>query len=163
MLKSPTAGGSSVLSEALSVELLTRLLPLRLVKTEAELVLPRNRLPMTDYTCCLPLLGVGAGLIGVSVTRAVAYQRRYTADDASQLITRKLRAILLANHHYRFEKHILHVWAESGANASLVRRVCSRLAQDLKGNTVILLSTVNAESVFFNNNLHLSRKVEGKK
>ncbi|KAF7730698.1 hypothetical protein EC973_001647 [Apophysomyces ossiformis] len=161
MLRSSNAGGSSLLSEALSIELLGRLFGMDLVKTETELVY-RYSGPITDYAGRLPRLvatAANTNTLGVSVTRAVAYKRRYTKEDATHLLKRKLQGILQSNENIafpKFNKQILHVWTESGANAELVQRVCKKLSNDLRGNTIVLITTVNASSVFFNNNSHLS-------
>ncbi|KAG0179961.1 hypothetical protein DFQ28_003550 [Apophysomyces sp. BC1034] len=159
MLRSPNAGGSSVLSEALSIELLARLFGMDLVKTETELTYRYRGRPITDYACRPPRLVTRANdTLGVSVTRAVAYKRRYTKQDATHLLTKKLQGILQSTENIinpKFDKQILHVWAESGANADLVKRVCRKLSLALRGNTIVLITTVNASSVFFNNNDHL--------
>src|ERR1700759_1482358 len=57
MLASPNAGGSSIRSEALSMELLNRLLGAQISKTEMELAYSRSHSPITDYSCVLPNLG----------------------------------------------------------------------------------------------------------
>ncbi|KAI9494191.1 hypothetical protein BDB00DRAFT_871714 [Zychaea mexicana] len=159
VLTTPTGGKTSqtsTLSEALSVELLTRLLGSNLTKTETELEYTRYG-PMTDYAC-----RVQDSHLGVSVTRAMSYWRKkeYTRQDAVKLLTRKLRGILESSENIAnasFDKQILHVLAMSGHHAAQVKRACKRLSQDLKSDTIIFITTVKADSVFFNSNRHLEK------
>ncbi|KAI8353996.1 hypothetical protein BD560DRAFT_408128 [Blakeslea trispora] len=154
LLSTPNAGGSSVYSEALSIEFLSRLLGVNLYKTETELVYHGSkevRGPMMDYACLYQNL-----ILGVSVTRAMAYQRQYTKQDAHDLLNKKLRNIVQSSENIantRFDRHILHVWTESGKNAALVNKICRKLKLvEQYHNTVVLITTVNTDLVFFNDN-----------
>lgn len=166
LLSTPNAGGSSVYSEALSVELLSRLLGVNLFKTETELVYDFPNVynnggsgPIMDYACHYRTSNHDMLTLGVSVTRAMAYNRHYTKEDAFHLIEKKMKNIVKSSQsivNAKFDRHILHVWTESGKNAAVVKRVCRKL----KGNenfkdTIILISTVNHDMVFFNDNHHL--------
>ncbi|KAI9598143.1 hypothetical protein BDF19DRAFT_265722 [Syncephalis fuscata] len=93
---SPNAGGSSILSEILSCELISRWLGAKLLLTEMEVCYFPSGGPMTDYICEL-----GDGLsISVSVTRAMtAPHKTYTRADARRLIRKKLRGVIGATRH----------------------------------------------------------------
>lgn len=92
MLQLPNAGGSSLASEALALEVLARAFSARLLMTETEL---HYNMPskMTDFA--VTLFGEK---IGVSVTRAVKWAPdepgvEMTSDDAAHLLRKKLTAI----------------------------------------------------------------------
>ncbi|KAI8147468.1 hypothetical protein BJV82DRAFT_575443 [Fennellomyces sp. T-0311] len=158
VLTAPTGGRtsqSSVMSEALSVELLSRLLGSDLTKTETELMYASEG-PMTDYAC-----QIHNTQLGVSVTRAMSYWGNYTKEDAIKLLTRKLNGILRSSERIvnaSFDKQILHVLTMSGRDAAMVKRACRQLSQELKSDTVILITTLNTESVFFDSNQSLAKK-----
>lgn len=152
VLTTPNAGGSSLVSEVLSAEVLDRLLGIRAIKTEMELVY-RQPGPITDFAIQLDT----QVWWGVSVTRALAYKRRLTAYDCQRLLTKKLGGILVSTENVVdcvFERQILHVWTRSGKDAGLVRRVCSKLPSELVSNTLVLITTANSEAVFFSNELN---------
>jgi hypothetical protein len=163
LLSSPNAGGSSIYSEALSVELLSRLLGVNLFKTEKELVYQYPEEddnggsgPILDYACHYMTSSHQLLTLGVSVTRAMAYHRNYTRQDANKLVNRKLKNMIKSSQgivNTKFDRHILHVWTESGKNAALIRRVCRKLQMhEHYRNTIVLISTVNTDLVFFNAN-----------
>ncbi|KAI8082607.1 uncharacterized protein B0P05DRAFT_570835 [Gilbertella persicaria] len=161
ILSTPNAGGSSIYSEALSIEFLSRLLGVDLFKTETELIYdyPEENNnggtgPIMDYACHYQQL-----TLGVSVTRAMAYQRPYTKQDAYDLLIKKLAAIVKSSQNIantKFDRHILHIWTESGKNAALVNKICRKLrVHEQCKDTIILITTVNTQLVFFNHNLSL--------
>lgn len=169
LLHTPNAGGSSIYSEALSIELLSRLLGVNLFKTETELeyYFPEENEnggsgPIMDYAAVYYQNNKKKLTLGVSVTRAMAYNRHYTKEDAVQLLTKKLRNMVKSSQgivNAKFDRHILHVWTESGKNAALVKRVCKKLLKQAGyQDTIVLISTVNTDLVFFNNNDHLLKK-----
>ncbi|ELU02307.1 hypothetical protein CAPTEDRAFT_209470 [Capitella teleta] len=80
------AGGSSIISEFLSYELMHRCFGAKLRKTEMEM--NSNGGPMTDYTC-----DIFGKYLAVSVTRAMAYNKKFTFKDALKLIEKKLENI----------------------------------------------------------------------
>ncbi|KAG0186153.1 hypothetical protein DFQ28_008255, partial [Apophysomyces sp. BC1034] len=152
LLRTPNAGGSSVESEALSIEVLNRLFGVDLLKTERELRYTTLSGPITDYSC--QTTGKYRTTLGVSVTRAMAFRRRFTKQDATKLVTKKLRGILRSSQaveNETFDRQVLHIWTESGADATVVRRVCSKLPEEIMGNTFILITSINSKSVFFSN------------
>ncbi|CAG8783894.1 10480_t:CDS:1, partial [Gigaspora rosea] len=86
--------------------------------------------------------------IGVSVTRAFAYRRRYTKHDAYRLLTKKLKGVDSSTRNIlntRIWKQILHIWCPSGRVANIVRKVYSKLSKDYTSNTIVMLTVVNCE------------------
>lgn len=136
-------GGSSEYSEALSIELFNRLVGLNLVKTETEMKVAEG--PLLDYAAMYN----NALTVGVSVTRAVAFNRPYTKYDADKLLKRKLNAMVKANQGIQIDKYILHIWTQSGKTASIVKRITRKYAKDYK-DVIVLISIVNTDSIFFN-------------
>ncbi|RUS24513.1 hypothetical protein BC938DRAFT_473465 [Jimgerdemannia flammicorona] len=148
----PNAGGSSLLSEVLSLEFLERFLGVQLSKTEMEISYWPQGGPMTDYVARLPK-SLGERAIGVSVTRAMAYRRPYTRQDAERLLEKKLSGVFFANKcivNERITRQILHVWTPSGKVANVLRRAWERMSKDVLGNTVVVVSIVNSKWVFDN-------------
>jgi hypothetical protein len=157
LVNTPNGGGSSIYSEALSIELLTRLLDVRLTKTETELANKEKGGPLLDYACQLYYPPIRKNIsLAVSVTRAMSFNRSYTKEDASLLLIRKLNALQQAASQHDFDRQILHIWTESGRNAATVQKVCRKL--DVTSNTIVLLTIVNTHLVFFNDNHHLVKK-----
>lgn len=158
LLRAKNAGGSSMYSEALSIEVLSRLLGAQLYKTEMELEYRYPNVsgnggsgPLMDYACLYRGGNDQIMTVGVSVTRAMAYHRAYTKEDASVLVSKKLRNMIHSSQNIvntQFDRRILHVWTESGKNASLIRRQCKKFNHK---NTIVLISIVNTSLVFFNN------------
>lgn len=148
----PNAGGSSLLSEVLSLEFLERFLGLKLSKTEMEVAYWPQGGPMTDYVAHLPQ-ELGDSAIGVSVTRAMAYHRAYTKQDATRLLSKKLSGVIFSNQNIvneRIDRQILHIWTPSGKVANVVKRTWARMPRDLLGNTIVVISTVNSKWMFGN-------------
>lgn len=152
VLINPNAGGNSVLSEALSAELIDRLFPVHQIVTEMELQYSFSG-PITDYACHVLLQQHpnSRRCFGVSVTRAFAFRRRFTKADALRILEKKLYGICYSSKsvsNCRFERQILHIWTENGRDAAIVRRACAKLSPALRSNTLILITTVNLSSVF---------------
>ena len=151
MLSLPNAGGSSVLSEALSFELIARTFGASLEKCETELsyhLTPDGvGSKMTDYAIDM----YGGYPIGVSVTRAYKYRdgaepSGLDALDARDLLRKKLVAINASSRHvrnHRFRKQLLHVWALSHRDAMLLESEYARMPGSLRANTVLLIARCN--------------------
>lgn len=139
VLTTPNAGGNSEVSEALSFALLERMFGARLLCTEMEIDYRFMGGKITDYA--VELAGT---LIGVSVTRAMKFQGQFTEDDAVRLLTKKLTGVIWSTRNvskrHRWRKQILHVWATSAEVARIVERVWLTLDDDLKANTVVMLT-----------------------
>ncbi|KAG0083691.1 hypothetical protein BGZ92_010551 [Podila epicladia] len=152
MLNTPNAGGSSLLSEVLSCEMLNRCLGATLAKTEMEIKYLFAYQPITDYTVCLPSLSPRMH-VGVSVTRAFAFKGAYRRSDCRKLLYKKLRGILASTKNVideRFFKQILHVWVPNGKVARTVQATYKTLPIEVTRNTVVIISVVNAPWVFSN-------------
>ncbi|KAG0290570.1 hypothetical protein BGZ96_005964 [Linnemannia gamsii] len=152
MLNLPNAGGSSLLSEVLSCEMLYRCLGARLAKTEMEIKYFFAYQPMTDYTVSLPGLASGYH-VGVSVTRAFAYKGAYRRSECRKLLKKKLSGIKASTRNVmdeRLFKQILHVWVPNGKVARTVQATYRSLPVELTSNSVVVISVVNAAWVFNN-------------
>ncbi|CAG8741071.1 30313_t:CDS:2, partial [Racocetra persica] len=148
----PNAGGQSELSEILSCEIVERILGVELNKTEMEIEYFFMNQPMTDYL--VSFRNSSQFLLGVSVTRAFSYRRRYTKHDAYRLLSKKLSGINSSTRNIlkvRIWKQILHIWCPSGKVANIVRKVYSKLPKEYTSNTIIMLTVVNCKWVFTNN------------
>ncbi|KAI9488603.1 hypothetical protein BDB00DRAFT_847561 [Zychaea mexicana] len=150
VLCTPNAGGPSIMSEAMSAELIDRLVGIRNLLTETE-VQYTTKGPITDYACYSVSTSQA---LGVSVTRAMAFGRRFTARDAIRLMKKKINGINKSTKtvsNYKFERQILHVWAATGTDAAIVRRACAKIPDHIRNNTIILITTINMDSVFASN------------
>ncbi|KAI9268949.1 hypothetical protein BDA99DRAFT_503067 [Phascolomyces articulosus] len=150
ILSTPNAGGggvTSLMSEAVSAEVIDRLVGISKVLTEMEIQYSTKG-PITDYVCYSSSISQA---LGVSVTRAMAFGRRFTAKDAMRLMKKKISGInksTLTVSNYKFQRQILHVWAENGTDAAIVRRACAKIPDTIRKNTIILITTINMDSVF---------------
>ena len=147
---SANAGGSSIESEALSACLLERCFGAKLEKTEMEIEYFPAGGSMTDYMCemfCIKL--------GVSVTRAMKYKGQYTLEDAMALLSKKLTGVLNASKNVveGWHKQLLHVWTPSRQVALVVKEAYEQLGDEIKGNTVVLVTTACTASELFTNKL----------
>ncbi|KAG0262498.1 hypothetical protein DFQ27_002294 [Actinomortierella ambigua] len=171
MLCLPNAGGSSHLSEVLSLEILHRCLGAELAETEMEIRYFFAYQPITDYTVTVPslagLVGYGHGhghghahahhhgpvKLGVSVTRAFSFRGPYRRADCRKLLRKKLRGIIASSKNVvggKLYKQILHVLVPSGKVARTVYSTWKRMSAELVHNTVVVVSIVNAPWVFTN-------------
>ena len=137
----PNAGGNSVESEVLSYEMLYRCFGAQLHKTELEMSYFPEGGSITDYMCTMfetPL--------GVSVTRAMKYRGEFTFEDAQTLLYKKLKGVLNStrNSLEKWAKQVLHIWATSLEVTRILSTAYEFLPQDLKANTVVLVTTAKA-------------------
>ncbi|ORX52470.1 hypothetical protein DM01DRAFT_1336844 [Hesseltinella vesiculosa] len=143
----PNAGGSSLISEAMSMEMLARLFGAKLLFTELELKYASSRSPITDYAC-----QIGNSLVGVSVTRAMNYRQALTKTNARRLLLKKLSGINKSSQsvtNCSFDRQILHVWTQTSRDAATVKSLFDKMPQHLKSNTIILVTTINLPILFF--------------
>ena len=149
MLTLPNAGGTSMLSEVFSCEIMERILGVELSKTEMEVRYRFSNQPMTDYL--VKLRHKISVTIGISVTRAYAHRRRYTSQDARALLKKKLAGINSSTRNIigdRVWKQILHIWCPDGHTAKMVKRAYSKMNEAHNTNTVVVLSVVESGWVF---------------
>ncbi|XP_064597494.1 AAC-rich mRNA clone AAC4 protein-like [Liolophura sinensis] len=148
LLSVPNAGGSSVISEVLSYELLHTCFGATLLKTEMEVsYFPRGG-SITDYVC-----GLAGVKIGVSVTRAMKYQGNYTQNDACYLLKKKLSGIVQSSRNTleKWNKQILHVWTRSREDADHVKQAFDTMDSATRSNTLVLVTiATDCDAIFAN-------------
>jgi len=146
LLEHDNAGGSSRISEALSIELLNRAFGARLSKLELELRYWPSNGSITDFS-----VEVDGTCLGVSVTRAMGAPRsEYTVEAAESLLRKKLSGVLRSTETCcdEFTKQVLHIWAPSERCAQAVERAYERLPQSLIANTVVLVTVCGLMALF---------------
>lgn len=139
------AGGSSELSEAFSMELLSSVLGAKLDKTELELQYftgTEHRSKITDFSVV-----VDEQVIGVSVTRACCrwphVSGAFGIEDAVRLLTKKLDGVVESTKHVSnasWTKQLLHVFVPDEAVLSLLREAYDMVGAHLRANTVVVLT-----------------------
>lgn len=147
----PNAGGNSVNSEALSLELLNSLYGATLEATEMELRYFPLGSKITDYS-----VKVQNQLLGVSVTRAMKFgNSNFSKGDAKRLLEKKLYGVNASTkavlRKYRWKKQILHVFAEHKYIANILEDVYNNeIEEELKNNTIVIVTICeNADWIFF--------------
>lgn len=159
-LEIPNAGGSSRISEALSVQYMYQKLGAHTFSLEMEISY------WIEYKMCDFLMVDNTGEnVGVSVTRACPYpfHDEYTAERASELLTRKLYGLIVArdcvSEEHSFQKSILHVWC---MNIRVAERICEALEQirslelDKTYDGVHVICTVCQERQIYTNHSTIS-------
>ncbi|KAJ3440094.1 hypothetical protein M0812_16142 [Anaeramoeba flamelloides] len=153
LLETENAGGSSIISEALSFEVLHRLFRCKLLATEMEIQYKDPHSPITDYA-----ISIDGQAFGVSVTRAMKWPigSTFTTVDGTKLLKKKLSGIIKSTKNAinpKFEKQILHIWAENSKTKDTLIDIWENdLCDSLKSNTFILITTAenNCEYIFWN-------------
>ncbi|THD21237.1 hypothetical protein D915_007895 [Fasciola hepatica] len=153
MLNTPNAGGSSILSEVLSFEVLSRYLRAELYKMETEIQYFPKGGPMTDYVISVPRWSKNPRTrtlmrIAVSVVRLMTGPGQiYTLSDAERILHKKLRGIIQSNKTCQecWHQQLLHAWSPSINNTKLFKKAVHRLSRnsnaDLLNNVIIIVST----------------------
>jgi hypothetical protein len=122
LLYTPNAGGSSVWSEAMSFEILSRIFKTQLLYTEMELNYIINPTKITDYS-----INLYGNIIGVSVTRAMKYKGLLTTDEAIRLLTKKFKGIIESSENIclkqKWSKQILHILSDTHHSMNIVLKV----------------------------------------
>lgn len=141
VLTEDNAGGTSSISEAMSMELLQRAFGASLHKTEMELVYFPSDSAITDFSISLP----GGIEAGVSVTRALQPPNapRFSVGHAQGLLRKKLKGVLRSTEavvNADFSKQILHIWAQSARIAQAVAEAYETLEPELTADTVVLVT-----------------------
>jgi len=148
ILNLPNAGGNSVWSEVLSFELLNSLYGATLMRTEMELEYWPMGCKITDYS--IQLYGHN---IGVSVTRAMKFQKVFTEEDAVVLLKKKLEGVNISSScvipEHSWSKQILHVWCQASYVADIILSTFEKLDHELRMNTLVIATVVqNANWIF---------------
>jgi len=133
------AGGSSLISEAMSMEMLCRAFGASLLKTEMELAYFPSESAMTDFA-----VEIDGVKLGVSVTRALSHpSSQLTLDDAVRLLSKKLAGVLkstAACYNVGWDKQILHIWARTLKVARLLEQAYSMVDPLLRADTLCLVT-----------------------
>ena len=129
----PNAGGNSEHSEALSMDLLHELYEANDVKTEMNIEYFDPNWKKCDFLC-----KIFDQNWGVSVTRAMSFPDpdKFTKQDATNLLTKKLRGLIIAKQgmliNDNFLKSILHIWCETPKTAGYIIEAYSELSNELR-------------------------------
>jgi len=137
------AGGSSLISESMSMELLARTFGAKLRCTEMQLTYWPAHSSMTDFS--VELDGVE---LGVSVTRALSKPDvQMGVEEALRLLQKKLSGVLkstAACYNADWRKQILHIWARSEHVVRAIAVAYARLEPELIANTLCLVTCCEA-------------------
>lgn len=141
----PNAGGSSVISEFMSFEVLQKCFKARLLKTEMKVSYFPEGGSITDYVC-----EMFDTKVGVSVTRAMKYRGDFADEDAEHLLNKKLRGVVQSskNSLEKWQKQVLHIWSANNNITNTLIKVYANLSHDVISNTVVLVTTTNKSSNF---------------
>ncbi|ORY50418.1 hypothetical protein BCR33DRAFT_713228 [Rhizoclosmatium globosum] len=141
VLVTPNAGGDSVVSECLSVEVLSRLLfsnDTTLIATEMDIRYFPSGGSMTDY-----LIKWGTANVSVSVTRVFDGA---DLDGASRILEKKLRGVAFARKSLFAPVQgsecswILHIFVPNGKVAKLVKKAWGKLDESVRGGVVVVVT-----------------------
>jgi len=148
MLNEPNAGGASRVSEALSIEILSRAFQFNLKQTELEIKYWPAAGAITDFSVTTP----DEVTCGVSVTRALcAPGTTFGVEQASALLTKKLSGVLqsTANACGEWTKQVLHIWAPTAGSAEALEEAYDALPQMLRADTVVFVTLCTGLEVLF--------------
>lgn len=149
ILSDGNAGGSSILSEVFSYEVLARCEGAELLKTENEIIYNDPSGKKTDL-----LIQVGQSKLGVSVTRAVGYPRDdpYTVETAQSLLEQKLSGVLSSTANVSdadaWSKQILHVVAYAPEHASSLETAYELLSDEVRSDTLVIVTISHGDDEF---------------
>lgn len=141
---SPSAGGSTRLSELFAFEVLARCEGASLLKLETEIVYSQVGSKKTDL-----LVAIDGSKVGVSVTRAmsVPLEVPYPSETASELLASKLADIQESSQNVAPEdawvKQILVVVAYSDMHANAIEDAWHGLDGATKADTVVYVVTTD--------------------
>lgn len=159
LLTTINAGGSSILSEALSAEFMIAIFGgnnyINSIITEMEIDYVISAWKPCDYMIYLPNVDDKV-LVAVSVTRAMSHYDpdSYTLDRAQKLLIRKITNLVLArtgvHKHHVFTKSVLHVWCQTDEISKLVNQAFNDLDNDFKNGIALICTVTNVVRVFTN-------------
>jgi hypothetical protein len=140
--RSPNAGGRSIVSEALAVEVLARTLNARDVLTEMEIVV-WGGWKMVDF-----IARVGSTRVGVSVFRAMKHPHPdlFDQEEADRLMEKKLSGLVIARagitKRQRHSHALLVSWIQTPEIEKMVVRAFERITADPSYDEVALFTIV---------------------
>ncbi len=145
MMNLPNAGGTSVESEVMSLEILDRCFGAELAKTEMEIEYWPEGSKKTDYS-----VNLAGRSIGVSVTSAMKYRGRFVEEDARFLLRKKLYGVIESSKNvlrqHKWERQILHVWASHAYIADVIHNEFNKLSAELQHNTIVMVTVSKGNS-----------------
>lgn len=148
MINDGNAGGSSLLSEVFSFELLARCEGAKLLKTETEVVYT------TPGTITDLLVEIDGMKVGVSVTRAVAFpfEDPYSVAQAKELLEKKLKGILASSENVapedKWVKQILYVIAYADGHAASLEAAFQQIDPSIRADTIVMVSISDGDDAF---------------
>ncbi|KAJ6238997.1 hypothetical protein M0813_25580 [Anaeramoeba flamelloides] len=149
---SENAGGTSIISEALSFEVLYKMFNASLLSTENEIVYyPIGKI--TDYAVQVSN-HENTVTLGVSVTRAMKYKGVFERKDAVRLLEKKLFGVICSSENAsypKFAKQILHIWSIDQNTANILKDVYeNEISNYYKHNTIVIITvSKNTDSLFW--------------
>jgi len=158
VLTEDNAGGSSYISEAMSLELLYRSFGAKLSKTELELNYWPSNGAITDFSITL-----GEVNLGVSVTRALRPPTAppFSEVDADCLLKKKLQGVIDSTKtccNGRWTKQMLHIWAQSHQIAEKLKCAYENLEPELIHDTVVLVTVCQGMPELFMEKSRVERR-----
>lgn len=146
ILEEPNAGGCSSWSETLSFVIIETIFAPHASLVHTEMALEYYwPCRITDYSVML-----WNHPVGVSVTRAMKWKSRFTRDDATRLLEKKLEGIRQSTQHVvrqqSWTRQILHILIRRKYMLKPLRRSYRHLLEhrpELCGNTIVLLTLCN--------------------
>lgn len=150
IFEEPNAGGNSLNSEGLSMEVLAQLYDARDVITEMEVTYWNDNWKKCDY-----IANVCGNNVGVSVTRGMFYPNPdgFERKDAEKLLHRKLDGLVVARSGIQgagsFQNSILHIWCETHKIADIITDVWDSLSAEMRDNIVVILTVTDASYIFY--------------
>lgn len=152
-LSVPNAGGSSMISEMLSIDMYSKAYGAKNFLLEME-VSYWIEYKMVDYVCT-----IGDVRIGVSVTRAMNYDdpELFVEEDADRLLNKKLYGLIVSRNavtkEHCFFKSILHVWCQTERIAKIMKQRFEMLdiddfELDIKGVVVLHLTICSEKYIY---------------
>jgi hypothetical protein len=150
-LEIPNAGGSSDISEALSMQYMYNRFG------AADFIAEMDVPYWIDAKKCDFMMTVGSEWIGVSVTRAIPYpfNQDYTLERATELLKRKLYGLVVAKEaimeEYGFSKSVLHIWCYNAKCAKMIQKAHALLITEDSYDQVHVICTINSCPFIYTN------------
>jgi len=147
------AGGASVRSEALSIDLLEKLYDANNVLCEMEVQYDGHAWSMVDY-----LITISGKRVGVSVFRAMTgpnvKRTTFSMEDARRLVRKKLCGLIVARNsvskEHRFFRSVLHCIAQSPHAARMMKMALEEVMETFETNLVAMITIVpKFDDVFY--------------
>lgn len=120
-LTTPNAGGSSEISEAISMYYMY-------LKFGAYSFIPEMEVKYCSQSCiCDYVMEIGHHRVGVSVTRAIGYptNKVISIERARYLLYKKLHGLIIAKRtvstENQFDMSVIHLWCQSWLDAFVIR------------------------------------------